>query len=362
MTPSRDIREVDLTGNAYERGMSLGVRLRDSLQIPDVSWNHNFVEGCYEAACNVWPPVREEFRGIVDGGEFDRERLLPYYFARVENLIGGLAPGCTMFGIIPAHRKDGSRGALIGRNYDWATDDLRWCELHRVRPADHPSYLSYTHHWAGHTDVLTDNGLYIAIASLPPEEIHAPGMQWHILVEMLATTCTTVEEAVRKCASVRHLRPMSYLLADASGNVGIVEGRPMTVKFREPQEGIVAAANLRRGGRTVRKWSDSEHAHLSQPLLPDPANYDETAEDRARRRVDRARRLLGQHAPEITRDHVGDVLQDHEAPICTGDHTHEDGSPRATIWSGICEPEQDLFSIAPGLPCRHSYRDFSVTR
>jgi hypothetical protein len=63
---------------------------------------------------------------------------------------------------------------------------------------------------------------------------------------------------------------------------------------------------------------------------------------------------------EIGEQLVRKCLSDHRAPICTGDHDHPDGAPWGTIWSGVCKPGEGTFSVTPGLPCRHGYRQFEL--
>ena len=148
MIEQRAIREVTFRGNEFERGFQRGERLRDTLVATEVQGvAREFVQACFEAAAAAFPPVLDEFEGIVRGGGFDRAAMMPYYFARVESRLGG----CTMFAVDAGNRA-GRDGPIAGRNYDWAVSDLRWCELRRVLPADGPRRIGYTHHWAGCAD------------------------------------------------------------------------------------------------------------------------------------------------------------------------------------------------------------------
>lgn len=357
MPDERGMREVAFEGGPFERGLQRGRRLRETLALPDLSalpWA--FVEGCRAAAEAAYPACLQEFEGIARGGGFDRDRLMAYYFARLESRLGG----CTMFAVGP-ECCEGGEGPLVGRNYDWAVQDLRWCELHRYRPTESLKRVGYTHHWAGCPDVVNETGLYVAIASLPVARAatQAPGVQWSILVDMISECCVTVEEAIEACADVRHLRPMSYLLADATGAVAVVEATPQDVRVRRPEDGFVVAANVVQGGEPVAAAADDG----PQPLaLPDALllGEDPKVSERGRRRVQRTSELLSRAAPHVSEEDVRRILQDHEAPICTGNHGDADGAPWGTIWSGVCMPAKGEFRIAPGLPCRHGYHAFTV--
>jgi hypothetical protein len=262
-----------------------------------------------------------------------------------------------MFAVEPSCRA-GGRGPIVGRNYDWAVDDLRWCELHRYQSDAGMRRIGYTHHWAGCPDVLNEAGMYVALASLPPQPVRRPGVQWDVVVERISETCATVEEAVAVCGRARHLRSMSYLLADAAGNAAVVEATPDDVRVRRPAGGFIVATNVALGGEPANVAESESGYELAEPLAVRTVSPQGT--ERARRRLEAATRMIEDAAPEVSEETVRAILSDHSAPICTGDHAHPDGARWATIWSGLCTPADGACEIAPGLPCRHPYRRFSL--
>jgi hypothetical protein len=356
---ARPIAEVTFRGDHSARGLQRGRMLRDTLRVPDLpSLPPDFVAACRAAALELHPLAEAEFDGLVRGGAFDRARMEAYYFARLESRLGG----CTMLGVGP-ERREGARGRaarcgpLTGRNYDWAVSDLRWCRLERYEPPGGARRIGYTHHWAGCPDVLSERGLYVAIASLPAEPVRAAGVQWSILVDALSEGCATVAEAVAVCARVRHLRPMSYLLADASGALAVVEATPGAVRVRRPEGGVVLAANGPLGGELLAEHLDAEYEPLGPP---EDALAREKTIERSARRIVRARDMLSCAGATITDGAVRRILADHEAPICTGDHLAPDGGRWGTIWSGLCKPAKGAFAIAPGRPCVTDYVSFRL--
>jgi len=350
----RSIRETTFTGGHYQRGLARGQRLRDSLRVPEVGLPQKFIDACMQAAGGLYSPCIEEFEGLVRGGGFDRQRMKAYYFARLESRLGG----CTMFAVESPYHLAGN-GPLVGRNYDWAVGDLRWCELQRYETDAGMRRIGYTHHWAGCPDVLNEAGLYVAIASLPPEPVTLPGVQWSILVDAISETCATVAQAVAVCSRVRHLRPMSYLLADAAGGVAVVEATPTEVRLRGAAGGLVVAANAAQGGKPVA-GQEATHTGYALPTPVGGERVRHADSEPSRRRTARAAEMLRACMPNITEATVRDVLRDHHAPICTGDHDDPDGAPWGTIWSGVCRPADGAFAIAPGLPCRHDYREYRL--
>ncbi|MFW5923225.1 MAG: C45 family autoproteolytic acyltransferase/hydrolase [Planctomycetota bacterium] len=341
-------------GDPCERGRQHGRHLKDTLEIPDMNVDPDFVRGCYRAAENAYPPIIPRFEGMAIAGGFERSwdhGFLPYYFARLESQLGGPG-GCTIFGVPPALRSRPGRGTLVGRNYDWAAVDRKWCRVRRVFPALEPDRIGYTHHWAGLADVLTEEGLYIAIASLPPEPVASPGVQWHVVVDMLAGSCSHVDDAIEKCAEVRHLRPMSYLLADED-TVAVVEATPSEIRVRRGSAGPVVVANVPLGGQLLNNWRESGR----QTYHPHPQNYSDGAIRRAKRRISYARSMLDRSTEHSPLDFMR-LLRDHTVPLCTGNHTRTDSESWSTIWSGLCEPSPRTFRIAPGPPCLYPYLDF----
>jgi hypothetical protein len=353
----RKIRQVTFAGGHYDRGLARGRRLRGSLVVPpprDVP--ARFIEECVRAAVRFHPPCAEEFEGLLRGGEFSRDEMTAHYFARLESRLGG----CTMFAVQPECTRDGA-GPIVGRNYDWAVEDLKWCELHRYLPERGARRIAYTHHWAGCPDVLNEHGLYVAIASLPAQPVRRPGVQWSILVEAVSETCARVDEAVRMCAGVRHLRSMSYLLADAAGNVVVVEATPDEVRLRSASEGYVVAANASLGGVRVGPpdAGPSDYA-MSEPVGAVQAGERAGGTGTSQEQGATVSAMLAASMPEVSEEVVRRILQEHTTPICRGDHRDPDGAPWATIWSATCRPAEGTFAVAPGLPCRHRYQSFRV--
>ena len=355
MKAPKRIREVSFEGTPYQRGLQRGKRLGETLRVPTLPEIPNdFVRACRNLVESHYPEALRECEGLIEGGGFNRQRMMAYYFARLESGVGG----CTMLAA------DASRvahnGSLVGRNYDWDVADLRWCELHRYDTPHGKRRIGYTHHWAGCADILNDAGLYAAIASLPPVPTQAPGMQWNIALDMVSEKCSTVDQAAERLSAVRHLRPMSYLLADASGRVAVAECTPQTTHVRVHEDGVVIAANTPQGGRRTADWRTEEpDVTLPEPTGQKPEDFGSGAEEKSRRRIERTRELLsGIDGVDVER--VKRILRDHVAPICRGNHDSADGAPFGTIWSGICRPDAREFSIAPGLPCRTEYQQFRL--
>ena len=149
------------SGTAYEIGREMG-RSLEGLPVPKAAKEEMvFAHACRDMIGRIFPSALDTFRGIVDGSGMGGDDFLTYYIARWE----GVLRGCTMFAAhLPATR-DGV--ILVGRNYDWVNSDRKWCGLRMIRQECAFPVLGYSHHWAGLPDALNDQGLFVAIASLP---------------------------------------------------------------------------------------------------------------------------------------------------------------------------------------------------
>ena len=332
------LRTQVYSGTAYEIGAARG-RMLKGLPVPKVTAAEvAFARLCAGVTKEVFPPALDTFRGMADASGLGGDDFMAYYFARRE----GVLRGCTMFAVVPPVTRDG--GVIVGRNYDWVYSDLKWCEARGIRQAGAFLTLGYTHHWAGLPDALNEEGLFVAIASLPKRPPERPGLQWNLIVDAMMATCRAVREAEALLTSVSHLRAMSYLVADASGDAAVVEAGPGGTSVRRVSDGFVLATNHEVGG--------------AEPS-------DRGA--RSRRRYVRAEEALRAHRGRVDEGVVKALLSDHEGQVCSGLHAHQTeafhrGEGWGTIWSSICRPDLRTLLIAPGHPCEVAYErvDFRI--
>ena len=73
-----------------------------------------FARACQQAVADLCPPLIDLYAGFLEGGGWDEETFLVYYFARRQ----GMLRGCTNLAVVPVATLEGE--TLIGRNYDWA--------------------------------------------------------------------------------------------------------------------------------------------------------------------------------------------------------------------------------------------------
>jgi len=321
------LRQITMGGTRREIGLFQGRRVRDLRLPPLAAGDHAFGDACRAMVERWHPAIIGEFDGMLEASGLPEDRFTSYYYGRTAPLAGG----CTN---IAASAEAAAGGTtLVACNYDWAYADLRWCEARLVAPAGEPRRIGYTHHWGGVCDVMNEEGLTVCIASLPPIKPTGPGLQWHIVVDLVVSRCRTASEAAHLICGVPHVRSLSYLIADAT-TARLVEASAARAAIVEPQAGILVATNHRLGEE------EDAGARGSFSVV------------RRRRALELLRPVVGRIGPEDLRR----VLADHEGGICAGDHDDIRGRPSqhgrsGTIWSLLAAPAERTMQVAPGHPC-----------
>jgi predicted choloylglycine hydrolase len=230
--------------------------------------------------------------------------------------------GCSSFAVVGA---DGH--VRVGRNYDFHTVQ-RVRQRLRLRPErGRPSVGTRGSVPGGRYDGVNDAGLFIclhvALADEPAEV--RPGVPFHLLPRLVLETCATTQAAVDLLTRVRHLHPFNYLIADASGDLAVVEAHPEAVRVAERGSGFVAASNHYRHPDLRPYQHGRKHTH-SQARLG--YLYAQQA---------------GLHG--ATDEGITTTLQDHASGLCghSGGHT--------TLWSLTADLTARRISYAQGAPC-----------
>lgn len=316
------------SGSYYQIALERGMALRRTFRPPEASAeNVRMASQCERLLERAYPPLLGQLAGFVDGGDFNRDDFAAYYFARERSVH---RRRCTLFAVAPGRTEDGQ--VLVGRTYDWVRGDLRWCELREIRPDAARPMLGYSNHWIGSPDVLTSDGLLISLATLPPHATIRPGLQWNAIIDIVAATCSSAEEAAGTIERLPHIRAMSYLVADAQGRAAVLEAGPNGVKRRDWSAGLLVATNWPAGERGDSAECPRFHGAMT---------------------------LLRSAGATIDVEAAKAILRNHEFGICNGDHAKRSDDNWETIWSFVCKPSQSTIWIAPGRPCESEYIGFA---
>jgi hypothetical protein len=128
---------------------------------------------------------------------------------------------------------------------------------------------------------------------------------------------------------VQHLHPFNYLIADAQGELAVVEAHPTQVRVIEPTGSIIAATNHYRHPdmRTLQQGRKLDHS------------------------VERLNFLYSHNAGAVNEGaaSVTDLLMHHTSRLCghAGGHT--------TLWSLSANLTAHTIAYAFGPPCQTAY-------
>ncbi len=327
-------------GTYHEIGQQMGDSLR-TLQVPEANEKTvSLAARCEAVAKERHAPILAKVEGMIEGGGLRERDFKAFFYAR------DAFPqmGCTNLAVLPSYTKDGS--LIVARNYDWYYSAGQWREVRKISPEGALRSLSVTHHWAGSPDGLNEEGLGVFISVLPRQEAAGPGLQWHLVTDIMLDTCRDVEQACAFITSVPHLSAFNYLIADKHGRAVVAEALPTGVTIREPDDGFILATN-HLPGREAAEEGLSER--------------DRRRQRRSLTRYYRASEVIRQKQGQIDEEVIKSLLREHEAPICRGNHDPPTDATEfddvfGTIWSLIARLGAGELMIAWDHPCRSEYQ------
>jgi acyl-CoA:6-aminopenicillanic acid acyl transferase len=365
-----DYQSFDLAGPHYDLGFVQGART-ERFEIPP--WwpappDLAFAEDCARQIAEVHLPLLDELRGYADGQRLSYEELLRGVCRRSMRLrarVPAVYPegGCSSFATI-----DADRHVRVGRNYDFHPVQ-RVRQRLRLKPErGRPSVGMRGSVPGGRYDGVNDAGVFICLhvaLSDEPEEIR-PGIPFHLLPRLVLETCTTAREAVDLLTRVRHLHPFNYLVADARGDLFVVEAHPARVRVLDPE--------LERPERNAKNRDEVEGRayalHASSTALRSAQSACSTEDEQlphnfiaATNHYRHPDMIPFQHGRKLTHsqdrlaflyENAGrrtstSLLTHHASRVCghSGGHT--------TLWSLTADLTAHTLAYAPGAPCVTPY-------
>ena len=322
------LRYRRLCGTYFEVGRLLGERMRGFARPQYDAADLRLAEECARLVERFYPEALEKLRGIIAGGDLDAEHFRCHYLTKG-------APVAACVGVAVGPRRSAAAEPIVGRNYHWPLADRVWCELRLIGLGGELPHVGYTHHWGGLPDMLNSAGLYAAIFSVPQLPVRGAGLQWHIIIDYLASRCRSVDEAREFLVRVPHLRSFSYLLADASGGALVAEATPSGVVTRALEEGVLVATN-----HHVRGEAPGTGRERSRALY-------------------QALRLRLQERERWDWEGLRGLVGDHEIGVCVGDHSGR-SSAWGTLYGALIRPAAREFAVAPGFPCQEPFERVTV--
>jgi predicted choloylglycine hydrolase len=223
-------------GTYRQIGVDYGIMLRANRIRPyDMSKTRlDFARECEPYVREAAPELFEEIDGIAEGSGYDLNRL------KISALAPMIHPGCSSVAVSGMHTADGK--PLVGRNLDWSYGLLAYSAFCEARPQSAIPSMGTLNAFVGRSDGMNAAGVAVAVHLIEGGR-DFPGIMFPLINRIVLDRCHTTEEAVQFLTQIHHARAMSYLVADSSSDIAIVEAAPKRVQVIRPENGFAAITN-----------------------------------------------------------------------------------------------------------------------
>jgi hypothetical protein len=331
-------------GRAYGNSQAEAITISLS-QLQADTFRLTYAERCCKILEEWKKPVFEFVQGMAEGTKRPLEEIVLLLLA--EEI--GHSHHCTAIGATRSGTVDGS--AVLGQNWDSSGSAYFWSSLLRLRTDSMPATLTYAYPGLWACAGINEHGLSLVWTTsgvwpwVPPDV----GVPTYALIAGILTQ-RTCREALTLLQNTRNAGAFIFFLADATGDVWVIEGLPGQVHPVECID-VVTRAN---------HFETEEMCRLSKQELP--PKLDPNSVSRAKRMAE----LAKAHRGQINGTLVASFLTDHGVgpglDIC--DHTTHPGGVFTgelfTLDSYYLLPSNRQMWIARGLPCRHTYEKYTV--
>ena len=322
------MNESNLQGSYYEMGLEQGRILKSAGFVPPPisQAKREFAKSCESAVREHMPELLDELRGIAGGGGFEADPLN----ALVLTL--DAEPACSVLAVSGRHTADGK--TLFGRNYDFYTSFRDFITLYRTYPAGALASLGCSDIFVGREDGVNEAGMAIAMTFVGYDS-DQPGVMFHLAVRAVLDHCHNVQEAVSLLESLPHVRNNNYLVADADGQIAIVEAGPQNVTTVYAPEGFAAVTN---------HFQFSPYERIEKrPINSEP-------------RLRNLKEWFNKRDGYVSSDNVKAILSDPEKGVfCSHYQEEKNADPITTLWSWTATLGERKVYIAEGVPDKDAY-------
>jgi len=214
-----------LKGSYYEMGHRYGSILhKQGFRLPMLNEKRlSLGLQCRNKAKRFFPEILEEIKGFADACRLDYDHLASFILT-----IGSEEPQCSVFAVT-----DG-KNVFVGRNYDMYYKFKDYLESCLTMPQDGYKSLGNTDIFIGREDGVNEKGLAVAMSGIVAHI--SPGIGFPIAVRYILDKCATTKEGIKFLTGTPHFSTISYLLADISGDLAVVEVSPQRTMVRTSEE------------------------------------------------------------------------------------------------------------------------------
>ena len=215
-----------LYGDFYDMGHKYGSLLhKKEIPLPVLAKRQaEFGAQCYEEVQHFYPELISEFQGFAAGWQWEEAQL------------GAFVSGLGVFdmtGKCSAFACRAQDTVIFGRNYDLLYKFKKTTESCLIAPQDKFAYISQSDVFIGRCDGVNETGLAIAMSFVNGTQIQ-PGITFHLIIRKVLETCQTVDAAIAVIQSAKVASANNFLVADAAGNMAVIESAPQGCEVRYP--------------------------------------------------------------------------------------------------------------------------------
>jgi len=281
-------------------------------------------------------------RGIAQGLEMPFSRVFHYAAASYLDdvaLSSASAEACTVWAASGSATRDGT--PILTKNRDYSFKHVPLQLLAHAAPSEGYQYLYVTS--AGSPAVfssgMNEKGLAVADTHVPSGDV-GPGLSRYTLMMMLLEQHSTVTSALACLRKTSCMGAGNLILADALGDLAVVENGYRQCGFISPVDHVVVATN---------HFVTSE---LRDQSLGDRAGTP-TSESEARRQTVWA--LLNESRGALDVDAAKKVMAHHNANGRAAICRHQLDDDAGTISNAIFIPAERRLVFCNGRPCEGGY-------
>lgn len=217
-----------LYGSFHEMGLKYGTLLRNkaNFALPQIA-PHQFEFGLksYEILKSFYPEIIEEIEGFAKGIADKPEHVGAFLLSLIA---GDFSGRCSVFAFC------NKTETIIGRNYDMPFAFKKLTESSLIAPENRYSYISQSDVFIGRSDGINEKGLSIAMSFVNGTVIQ-PGVSFHFIIRKVLEECASTAEAVKLIEQAPISSSNNFLIADAAGDLAIVESAPQKSVVVKPQ-------------------------------------------------------------------------------------------------------------------------------
>lgn len=272
---------IQFQGTRQEFGEYYGLRLRE--------FNHNFFRHTNKDTLRRQLHLYEKFYPELVAEKYAAAAILhqdPQYLLYEDLAVPVDAQrrrvnphqhGCTIFAI----HENGK--VFVGRNYDWLPEAREFFERYDIAIKGANRYFAFSDEsvWGRHTgrrsrkiyaeDAINEYGLYIGLTASKIDKWNY-GLTPSHLIRYIAEHCKTTRQALNVFAKMPCAIPKNFLIADATGNLAVVEHSSRNYEIIRPDKsGILLHTNH----CLVPKFKRIDHVYEHNPRSDTFLRYQE---------------------------------------------------------------------------------------